>query len=114
MSVFTCSFLIFTVPPENVSVVFSTKIPKQDKPFTITCDADSHPPPEFQIFFNDTKLLANEMTYTIPKLNNSHSGFYKCIAKNKLDSRSSSARFLRVDMDGMFLIKPFLECSRQY
>ena len=74
---------------------------ERGKPFTITCEADAHPPPEFEIFFNDTKLLVNEKTYTIPKVNNSHTGFYKCIARNKLSSNSMS-RYLRVDKEGKF------------
>ena len=73
---------------------------ERGKPFTITCEADAHPPPEFKIFFNDTKLLVNENTYTITKLSDSHTGFYKCTARNKLGLESSTSRYLRVDKEG--------------
>ena len=73
---------------------------ERGKPFTITCEADAHPPPEFKILFNDTKLLVNENTYTITKLNDSHTGSYKCTARNKLGLGSSTSRYLRVDREG--------------
>ena len=73
---------------------------ERGKSFTITCEADSYPTPDFKIFFNDTKLLVNENTYTITKVNNSHAGFYKCTARNKLGLGSSTSRYLPVDKEG--------------
>jgi hypothetical protein len=83
--------------------VFSTKIAERGKPFTIKCEADAHPPPKFKIFFNETKLLISQKTYIIPETNNSHIGYYKCVAKNDLGSSNSTSRYLKVVNEGKIL-----------
>ena len=57
---------------------------------TVTCTAEANPEPSFKIFFNETTLVKSDNTYTIPEVNNSHVGYYKCVAENILEQRSSS------------------------
>jgi hypothetical protein len=53
--------------------------------FTIKCEAaDGHPEPSYTIIHNNTEVVSTEKTYTIPVVNKSHAGLYKCIAENKL------------------------------
>ena len=55
---------------------------------TITFTAETQPEPSFKIFLNETILVVSNKTYTIPEVNSSHVGFYKCSAKNILGNLS--------------------------
>ena len=55
---------------------------------TIACTAEAQPEPSFKIFLNETILVVSNKAYTIPEVNSSHVGFYKCSAKNILGNLS--------------------------
>ena len=57
---------------------------------TITCKAEARPEANYEIFLNETILIKSSKTYTIPKVNSSHVGNYKCVAKNKLEQGTSN------------------------
>ena len=78
-------FNFFTDRPENVKI----ELTKRGKSATLTCKADGRPEPSYEIFLNETILVKSEKTYTIPKVNSSHGGYYKCVATNKLENASS-------------------------
>ena len=88
--------LVVQFPPENVRVLLSSEIAVRGKSFTVKCEAEAEPAPRFKIFFNETEVSISEDTYTIPKVNDSHVGFYKCVANNTLGLKTSSPRHLRV------------------
>ena len=44
--------------------------------------------PSYEIFLNETILVKSEKTYTIPKVNSTHVGYYKCVASDKLENAS--------------------------
>ena len=56
--------------------------------FTISCETDGHPSPNYTIIYNDSLVVSNDKTYTIEFVQYSDSGLYKCIAKNKLGTSS--------------------------
>ena len=90
----------FLVPPENVRVMLQSEMAERGKPFVIKCEAEANPPPTFKIFLNETEVPISKDTHTIPKVNDSHVGSYKCVANNTLGSRNSTSRYLRVGNAG--------------
>jgi hypothetical protein len=68
--------------------------------FFIKCEAEASPPPTFKIFLNETEVPISEDTHTIPEVNDSHVGSYKCVAENDLGSSNSTSRYLRVGNAG--------------
>ena len=60
----------------------------------ITCTAEARPKPTFKIFFNCDKLVQTGPTYTIPEMNSSYVGVYKCVAANMLGRRSAASKYL--------------------
>ena len=66
----------------------------------MTCTADARPQASFQIFCNETgELVWNGATYTIPAVNSSHVGYYKCVAKNNLGEKFA---FVHLPLKGKF------------
>ena len=70
------------------------------KSFTIKCEAEAEPVPTFKMFFNKTEVPIINDTFIIPKVNDSHVGFYECIANNTLGLNASTPRYLRVGNAG--------------
>ena len=56
--------------------------------FTISCETNGHPSPNYTIIYNDSLVVSNDKTYTIDVVQYSDSGLYKCIAENKLGTSS--------------------------
>ena len=56
----------------------------------ITCTAEARPEPSYKIFLNETTLVRSAKMYTIPEVNNCHVGYYKCVAENVIEQRSSN------------------------
>ena len=70
---------------------------ERGKPLVIKCEADGNPSPTFRIFLNATEVPAVcGDTHIIYEVNDSHAGFYKCVAENQLGSSNSTPRYLRV------------------
>ena len=59
----------------------------------IECAIRGRPEPSFKIFLNETLVISNK-TYTIPEVNNSHVGNYRCFAENILGNASSDPEYL--------------------
>ena len=78
-----------TDPPENVRLMLT----RSGQSATITCTAEARPKPSFKIFFNCDKLVQTDQTYTIPEVNRSHVGVYKCVAVNILGQRSAASKY---------------------
>jgi hypothetical protein len=70
---------------------------ERGKPFVIKCEAEANPSPTFKIFLNETEVPAVcGDTHIIYEVNDSHVGFYKCVAANQFGLSSSTSRYLRV------------------
>ena len=85
------NYNFFTDPPEKTKITLKRNT---DKSVTVTCSAEGEPTPEYEIFFNDTKLPARGNTYEIPEVTNNTVGYYKCVATNILGNDSSSPKYL--------------------
>ena len=73
----------------------------------ITCTAAyGHPEPKSQIYLNETILVKSNKTYIIPEVNNSHIGYYTCVAVNIRGNASSDPKFL--PLVGKILYKTIL------
>jgi len=52
---------------------------------TFSCSADSLPPPELELRFNNTSLgFFKNGLFTLQRVNTSHQGMYECVARNLL------------------------------
>ena len=60
---------------------------------SLTCTAEARPESTFKIFFNCDKSVQTGPTYTIPEVNRSHVGVYKCIAENILGQISTASKY---------------------
>ena len=63
----------------------------------MTCSAEARPEPSYKILLNETILVKSDKTYTIPKVNSSHVGYYKCVANNMLGKVTSNSEYLRIE-----------------
>ena len=70
---------------------------------TITCTVEARPEPSFKVFLNETILVINDKTYTIPEVNRTHVGNYKCVAENVLGNASSDPEYLSLGNRLQFL-----------
>ena len=78
-----------TDPPESAYLEFV----RSGQSASITCTAEARPEPTYKIFFNCDKLVQTGSTYTIPEVNRSHVGVYKCVAENVLGQRSTVLKY---------------------
>ena len=81
---------LFIDPPENVNL----KLTRSGQSATIACTAEARPEPSFKIFFNCDMLVKSDKTCTMPEVNSSNVGLYKCVAENILGKRSSISIYL--------------------
>ena len=100
---------LFTDPPENVRLTLT----RSGQSAIITCTAEARPEPSFKIFLNETTLVISDKTYTIPEVNNSHVGYYKCAAENVIEQRSSNPICLCLEGKITFLFANLI-CSFIY
>jgi hypothetical protein len=56
--------------------------------FTIKCEANGRPEPNYTIVHNNTEVIGTDKSYTIAVVSYSHAGLYKCIAENRLGKSS--------------------------
>ena len=83
-------FYFVTAPPVVSEFRLSKNPAVIGDSVAITCVADGVPAPKYTILHNDTDVVSNTNTYTMNKVNGSHAGTYKCIAKNKFGSYAST------------------------
>ena len=86
----TETYNLFIDPPENVNL----KLTRSGQSATIACTAEARPEPSFKIFSNCDMLVKSDNIGTIPEVNSSNIGLYKCVAENILGKRSSISIFL--------------------
>ena len=82
---FYTRFRFLTDPPEEV--YFKEKAVVGES-FTISCETNGHPLPNYTITHNDSLVGGNDKTYTIDVVQYSDAGLYKCTAENKLGTSS--------------------------
>jgi hypothetical protein len=82
---FSYRFCFFADPPEEA--YFKEKAVVGES-FTISCETNGHPSPNYTIIYNDSLVVSNDKTYTIDNVQYSDAGLYKCVAENKLGSSS--------------------------
>ncbi|XP_028413739.1 hemicentin-1-like [Dendronephthya gigantea] len=80
----------------NVSVYYTTiKFSENpaifDESVNMTCSSHGLPAPRYVIYYNDSRVVASNMTYTISRVNWTHAGTYKCVANNALKNDSASS-----------------------
>ena len=78
-----------TLTPENVA--FGETV-------VITCEAIAVPLPTYTIIHNDSEIVSTQKTYIITVLEYSHSGSYKCFARNV---RGNSSKTLSLSVRGI-------------
>ena len=100
---------LFTDPPENVRLTLT----RSGQSATITCTAKARPEPSYKIFLNETTLVISDKTYTIPEVNSSHVGYYKCVAENVIEQRFSNPICLCLEGKITFLFASLI-CSLIY
>ncbi|XP_044128911.1 carcinoembryonic antigen-related cell adhesion molecule 2-like [Bufo gargarizans] len=59
--------------------------------FTLTCSADSNPPPEFQWKVNDTDTGAKTSKYGVSNAETEDQGLYTCVVRNPATLRTATA-----------------------
>jgi hypothetical protein len=75
-----------------------------DKSVTIKCTAEARPAASFKIFLNRTKEVGTGQTLTIPEVNTSHVGYYRCVAWNSVGNESSNSEYLPLNGKITFFI----------
>ena len=78
------------VKPKTTSIALTPEPAILNGPVIVTCKSHGLPEPSYIILHNDSKVISNEKTYVISKVNWSDSGSYRCIAKNKLGNESQT------------------------
>ncbi|XP_073513825.1 cell adhesion molecule CEACAM1-like [Phyllobates terribilis] len=84
--------------PYTVTVVYGpdeiqiegTKFVKPGSPFTLTCSADSFPPPEYQWKLNGSDLQEKTSKYNISNAAPEDQGLYTCVARNPVTNHSAN------------------------
>ncbi|XP_030641465.1 carcinoembryonic antigen-related cell adhesion molecule 6-like [Chanos chanos] len=71
--------------PENVSISGQNEVEVGSK-VTLTCSAESTPPASFIWMLNGTETGETTASYSIEKINSTHSGNYTCTAWNNVTS----------------------------
>ena len=84
------------VKPKTTSIALTPEPAMLNGPVIVTCKSHGLPEPSYIILHNDSKVISNEKTYVISKVNWNDSGSYRCIAKNKLGNESQTY-FLTVE-----------------
>ena len=84
------------VKPKTTSIALTPEPAILNGPVIVTCKSHGLPEPSYIILHNDSKVISNEKTYVISKVNWNDSGSYRCIAKNKLGNESQTY-FLTVE-----------------
>jgi hypothetical protein len=67
----------------------------------LTCTAEAHPAPSFEIFFNKAKVTSDKM-YHISKVNDTDVGNYTCVASNILGNKTSNSEYLSLEGNNSF------------
>ena len=78
------------VKPKTTSIALTPEPAILNGPVIVTCKSHGLPEPSYVIFHNDSKVISNEKTYVISKVNWNDSGSYRCIPKNKLGNESQT------------------------
>ena len=78
------------VKPKTTSIALTPKPAILNGPVIVTCKSHGLPEPSYIILHSDSKVISNEKTYVISKVNWNDSGSYRCIAKNKLGNESQT------------------------
>ena len=89
-------YSVFKVKPKATSIALTPEPAILNGPVIVTCKSHGLPEPSYIILHNDSKVICNEKTYVISKVNWNDSGSYRCIAKNKLGNESQTY-FLTVE-----------------
>ncbi|XP_038622865.1 carcinoembryonic antigen-related cell adhesion molecule 6-like isoform X2 [Tachyglossus aculeatus] len=68
---------------------------QQNSSVTLNCQAQSHPAPQYQWFFNDTiNLGTSGSSHVIPRMAQKNEGTYTCKAQNNVTNTTNSASVL--------------------
>ena len=78
------------VKPKRTSIALTPEPAILKGAVIVTCKSHGLPEPSYIILHNDSKVISNEKTYVISKVNWNDSGSYRCIAKNKLGNNSQT------------------------